>query len=459
MADEISKYAMENAYKGVERDALERTQAQENPKAVILGGQPGSGKSELAGEAIREMRQSGGAVVIDADRMREENPRYKQLSKDDPENAADRTQKEAGEWATRLTMTAIEEKRNLVVDGTMRNPENIRDLANRLKEAGYDVEARVMAVNPETSITRARLRFEEQVSERGTGRFVNQEQHDNAYAAIPRSVAALETEKLVDRVKVYDSNQRPVYENAQERGEWKKQPEAAQALEQERGRDWSHAEKRDYVSALEDIAALAKQRTQQPDKAIEGKLETARGELTRIEQSPEFQRAEAFNHLPKGEALAKHPELDGAYAQLRDLRQQMSPAASQDERERSYFAARSELVNQLERGEVPKGSVTKAESERVIDLAAEARGIKSVRDAGELQRDVKGEVVAASSQHALVKLSDDVAVRFEKGNLDREVKAGDKVAIQYGGEKSQVYEQGKEPAKDQARDTARDFAR
>lgn len=72
---------------------------------------------------------------------------------------------------------------------------------------------------------------------------------------------------------------------------------------------------------------------------------------------------------------------------------------------------------------------------------------------------MKGEVVAASSQHALVKLSDDVAVRFEKGNLDRDVKAGDKVAIQYSPEKSPVYEQGKEPAKDQARDTARDFSR
>lgn len=459
MAEDMSKYAMEDAYKGVEGQALESTLAQERPRAVILGGQPGAGKSELAGEAVRELRQSGGAVVIDADRMREDNPHYKQLSKDDPQNAADRTQKEAGEWATRLTMTAIEKRRNVVVDGTMRNPENTRALATQLKAAGYDVEARVLAVNPETSLTRARLRFEEQMSARGTGRFVNPAQHDHAYAAISRNVAALEGEKLVDRIKIYDANQRPIYANEQAHGAWKQAPESAQALEQERGRDWSHAEKRNYISALEDIAALAKQRTQQPDQVIESKLEGARAELTRMERLPEFRRAEAFNHLPKGEALAQHPELDGAYAQLRDLRQQMNPSVSQHDRERSYYAARSELVNQLERGEVPKGSVTKAESERVIDLAAASRGIKSIRDAGELQRDVKGEVVAASSQHALVKLSDDVAVRFERESLGREVKAGDKVVIQYHPEKSQVYEQGKEPAKDQARDTARDLTR
>ena len=76
-----------------------------------------------------------------------------------------------------------------------------------------------------------------------------------------------------------------------------------------------------------------------------------------------------------------------------------------------------------------------------------------------MQRDVKGEVVATSSQHALVKLSDDVAVRFEKGKIDRDVKAGDKVAIQYSPEKSPVYEQGKEPTKDQAQGTARNFSR
>ncbi len=169
MAGEISKYAMESAYKDVERDALDRTTRQENPKAILLDGQPGAGKSALAAEAVRELRANGGAVVIAADRMREENPRYRQLSREDPQNAAELTQKEAGEWATRLTMAAVENRRNLVVDGTMRSPESIRDLTTRLKENGYEVEARLLAVNAETSITHARFRFEEQVAARGSG--------------------------------------------------------------------------------------------------------------------------------------------------------------------------------------------------------------------------------------------------------------------------------------------------
>ncbi|WP_338861697.1 zeta toxin family protein [Mycetohabitans rhizoxinica] len=152
--------------------------------------------------------------------MRERNPRHKQLSREDPQHAADRTHKEAGEWATRLTIVAAENRRNLVIDDTMRSPESIRDLTRRLKDAGYKIEARVMAVNAKTSFARARLRFEEQVAERGTGCFVNEEQHDNAYTDIVESVRALEHKKLVDAVRVYDANQQPIYENLQERGNW-----------------------------------------------------------------------------------------------------------------------------------------------------------------------------------------------------------------------------------------------
>lgn len=560
MAGEVSKYAMERAYKDVERDALARTTPQEHPKAILLGGQPGAGKSALAAEAVRELRASGGAVVIDADRMREENPRYKQLSKEDPQNAADRTQKEAGEWATRLTMAAVENRRNLVVDGTMRSPENIRDLAMRLKDNGYEVEARVLAVNPETSMTRARLRFEEQVAERGTGRFVNKEQHDNAYAGMAESVRALERDKLTDSVRVYDANQRQIYENRQERGDWQRKAEAVRVLEQERTRPWTHSERRDYVTALEDINALAKQREgvrdnvtytvgtvakndpkeysnvheaarafrdakaedqpyvirteRQPngresastpgqttytekdghreyskwiggnDEALKrayaeaqrpehergirpaladrdelaAKLDAARHDLARFEQSTTYQRAQAFDQLTKREALERHPELDGAYKQLHDIKQSWTPQTSQDQRETSYFTARAELSEQLHRGHIPQGNVTLDESRRVIDMAANYRGLM-VRDAQELKQDVKGEVVATSSHHALVKMSDMVAVRYEKGSLDRDVQVGEKLTIRHGNEKSQVYEQGKEPVRENARDMGRDMGR
>jgi hypothetical protein len=168
-------------------------------------------------------------------------------------------------------------------------------------------------------------------------------------------------------------------------------------------------------------------------------------------------RAEAFEQLPQTEALAKHPELDGAYAQLREVRETLADKPV-PERDAAYAEAKAEISNELRRGEIPEGLVTQAESERVIDLAAAERGIRSVRDGDDLARDVKGEVVATSSQHALVAISDDIAVRFERSALDRDVQQGDKVAIQYEEGKSRVQEQGKE-LQAEGRDMEHEMAR
>jgi hypothetical protein len=234
MADEVSKEALERAYKRVEREALERTQQQENPRAILLGGQPGSGESELANQSLRELRQSGGAVTIDADRMREENPRYQQLSKEDPQNAADRTHKEAAEWSMRLTVTAIEQRRNLVVNGTMRSPENMRALATRLKENGYDMEAASWRWIPKPPLP------ERDFASRNRSAYVAM-----AASSIKSNTTMPMLEFREARIRwsaknwwtAFGSttpNQRQVYENAQDLGEWKKAPEAGQAIEQER---------------------------------------------------------------------------------------------------------------------------------------------------------------------------------------------------------------------------------
>jgi UDP-N-acetylglucosamine kinase len=354
---------------------------------------------------------------------------------------------------------SVTARRNLVVDGTLRNPENVRELAARLRDRGYEVEARVMAVSKETSITRARLRFEEQVSARGTGRFVNQGQHDDAYAGIPRSVALLEQEKLVDQIRLFDAHQRPVYDNVLDRGQWRAQPDAAATLERERDRPWTRAERADYVSVLETIADLAKQRLQVPDAAIEERLAGARADLARFERSPAYLRADAFDQLPMNAALAKHPELDGAFAHLREAMSRLRPETSQDEREYHYFSTRAALLERLERGDIPRGPVTLNESEQVIAMAGAERGIKSIRSHADLQRDATGEVAATSTHHVLLALSGGVGVRIEKQRLDRAMTLGETVTIQYGADRSKVLEVGDAKARVIGRDQGSDFSR
>lgn len=95
--------------------------------------------------------------------------------------------------------------------------------------------------------------------------------------------------------------------------------------------------------------------------------------------------------------------------------------------------------------------VTVEESKRVIDHAAAYRGL-IVRDADRLGGQFRGEVVAVSSHHAMLKVGDMIAVRYEKANLDRELSVGERVTIQYDRAKSQVYDMGREPVQQRSRD-------
>jgi len=213
----------------------------------------------------------------------------------DPQNAADRTQKEAGRVGDSPDDDAAENGATSSSTARCAIPKHPRP-DHAAEGAGYEVEARVLAFGAETSMTRALLRFEEQVAERGTGRYVNQPQHDNATRGASHRRDA-RTRQAGRRRQVYDANQRPIYDNHLEKGEWARAPEAARVVEQERNRELTHAEKRTTCRRWEDIATLARQRTQQPDKGIEAKLDAARGDLARLESSPAFQRAEAFERM------------------------------------------------------------------------------------------------------------------------------------------------------------------
>jgi Ni2+-binding GTPase involved in maturation of urease and hydrogenase len=267
-----------NIYRGVADYRLSFAEPQNNPRAIMLGGQPGSGKSHLAQSALNDLATSGRAVIIDSDRMRAKHPLYQQLAAIDPTKAADLTHKDAGAWSNRLTQEAMSNRQNLVIDGTLRDPDAAIRLARGLQEHGYTVEARIMAVPGDVSMARARLRFEEQVHADGVGRFVNPAQHNNAYEGVQRTVAALEKEGVVARIQLVDRNNQPVYDNAKTPTGWAQEPRAAEALAHERSRSWSAAESKDFVAGLQKIVDLASQR-EGVGKVVIGDLPKLIGQL------------------------------------------------------------------------------------------------------------------------------------------------------------------------------------
>lgn len=498
MARDLTPTELGHIYSGIEAAALEDSQRQERPRAVLLGGQPGSGKTGLAGEALAEFAASagrGGAVLIDADRMRDYHPDYHALALADPEHAADLLHPVAASWSKQLTQASIDGRRNLVIDGTLRSPDDTARVARVLQQHGYTVEARVMAVPPDVSIAHARLRYED-LAQRGVpARVVNQKQHDEAYAGVPQSVGRLETEKLVDRLTVYDTYRREVYQNILDRdrlgnGQWKAPAEAAKTLVDVRERGRTHAERVDYLDALGSIVAATQVREQAyaagtssaglatgpADRALwQQRADAARDDLAEFEQSRVWARAQAFDAPPGKQTLARFPELDGAYKQLANVRSQWkadAPREQQVAHEQRYHNTVAQLSEQIHRGEIPHGDVTKDESRRVIDAAARERNL-GVREhdpdaAGSRgttrasDHVVLGEVLGSSTHHTVIKVSEQVAVVYDRTALERQVQPGERIALaqgQPGMTRVMTHDEGQALRESQTRDQSRDYAR
>lgn len=72
-------------------------------------------------------------------------------------------------------------------------------------------------------------------------------------------------------------------------------------------------------------------------------------------------------------------------------------------------------------------------------MAAAHRGL-IVRDGDSFDRGIKGEVVAGSSHHVLVRVSDQVGLVYGRDRLDREVQVGERVSIEPGHDSHRVHE-------------------
>ncbi|MGK9086593.1 zeta toxin family protein [Brucella intermedia] len=72
------------------------------PTDIILGGQPGAGKTSLLKPAERDLNALGNTITINGDDLRVFHPQYRSLQEKDAENAARYTDLDSGRWVEKL---------------------------------------------------------------------------------------------------------------------------------------------------------------------------------------------------------------------------------------------------------------------------------------------------------------------------------------------------------------------
>ena len=143
---------------------------------IVLGGQPGSGKSVLT-DNIKN--QTPNVVCINGDEYRSWHPKFSQIQEKYGKDSSKITAKFAGKVTEYLINRAIKEKYNVVIEGTFRTAETPLKTLKELKDNGYKTFACIKTCPAEISWSRCLARYEIGLKDKtGKERFTDRSHHD-----------------------------------------------------------------------------------------------------------------------------------------------------------------------------------------------------------------------------------------------------------------------------------------
>jgi len=170
------------------------------PTVVLVGGQPGAGKSQATS---RIARAYPGIVPLSGDNLRAFHPDYGQLVRDRPLEAGPILAQATSVWVRNAIEYAREHRHSLQLEGTFHTPSLTLATAQRFRDAGFRTEIVALATPRRDSLIAAAGRY---FSEHASGkepRWTSLEQHDQGWQGTRELLQQIDGEAPIDRVKIY----------------------------------------------------------------------------------------------------------------------------------------------------------------------------------------------------------------------------------------------------------------
>jgi predicted ABC-type ATPase len=182
-------------------DFTEGVTSVDAPMAIVLGGQPGSGKSELITQA--QVVTGKNAVICNADDYRDYHPKSKEIKKNYEEYYPEITVKYSQPWNNRLKEYCETNRLSYILETTFSSGDRMNQTIRTLKEKNYFVYIMILAVNKRLSFLGTRLRYEGMKASAGYGRLVDQEIHDEKYEMVLTTLQAVHKAHLYDKLVIF----------------------------------------------------------------------------------------------------------------------------------------------------------------------------------------------------------------------------------------------------------------
>lgn len=376
--DRLTEGEVDRIYsRSIRPDLLDDVPRSNHPTAVIVGGQPGAGKSYVLAQVRAHLASTVGiAATIAGDEVREYHPYWRSHARIDPQ-AAQRTQADAGAWFARLTTDGIEKKANLIFETSMRQPDAVLKLAERLRGSGYEVGAVVLAVDKDLSRQATLTRYDVARSVGDVPRFVPAALHDGAYDRLRDTVSRLESERAVDRIQLITRDGRQLYSNLLEQGQWVRSPKGLASLDDFRERALPARELADNALRWQTLVQRLAADPSVP-REVGAQVVAWRNESTqRAERDTDAKQllqwgreAEAFKTMSRHQFVKEFPQ----HAKLADRMEEAINYAEGNfghavDRERFIQQARDRIAERIAEGksgltQAPEKAATKDRSER-----------------------------------------------------------------------------------------------
>lgn len=230
-------------------DLLSGPQPQETPTVVFVVGQQGAGKSRTGAMVGDALGKRGGFVDLDSDLYKPYHPRYDELMSQDDRLMAAYIGPDSWAWLAQAHEYVRAHKINALKPETGQDSRGAAAHMRAYRDAGYRIEALIMAVPAAMSNQGIISRYHEQVIDRGHGRLTVQSNADRAYGGILDLADSIDNERLADEVGVFRRGEAtPRYSNALSKaGEWASAPTLRTAIESERARSWTAEETADFL--------------------------------------------------------------------------------------------------------------------------------------------------------------------------------------------------------------------
>lgn len=197
----LSKIEHERIYEIIKKMVFSNVYSVEKPTAVIVGGQPGSGKGSLIGYSKSQFNDNN-IVIITTDDYKPFHPKASEIAKKYPTKYAAIVEADSASWTNEILLEAIKNKYNFIFEVTLRNERILRKM-ELLKKSNYNVIVRALATPYLESLVTSYERYEKQVETRKWGRFINVKSYNNTYKNIPDTLEKIENSGYCDATEIY----------------------------------------------------------------------------------------------------------------------------------------------------------------------------------------------------------------------------------------------------------------